>query len=192
MAAKRPAPASKSGLYADPREEWLAQPHRGRERLARDRRPAPSPLGPRRLRIDRRTYGCRHRTTAIHRSHRSMSIAARCTAPTGGGGGRKPFVPSRASSHGVAAMSASGGYGSGADQCRHSSARQSVAGDGWAKPVWKQRSRRQRPFRGIRHSAAWDAEPRLPGMLADGGRGASGATQTFARACAAWHSRPQF
>ena len=92
-----------------------------------------------------------------------MSIAARCTALRTGSVspvGEVEFV------NGVAAMSASGGYGPARVCAGIVSHVDLLLGDG-ARPVLEaQIAAGNGRFRGIRHSSAWDAEFEVAGMYA--------------------------
>src|SRR3954464_11848317 len=158
------APASSSGLYADPREDWLALHN---EELLDPTRPIVDPhhhlwdRGGQRYLIEEflADLGSGHNVVA------TVYVEARSMYRAGGPeafrpGGEVEFV------NGVAAMSASGGYGPAAicagivghvnlllgDAARPVLEAEIIAGGG--------------RFRGIRHSSAWDADPGIAGIYA--------------------------
>ena len=93
-----------------------------------------------------------------------MSIAARCTAPSGPEAFRP--VGEVEFANGVAAMSASGGYGPAQINAGIVSHVNLLLGDG-ARPVLEAEiAAGNGRFRGIRHSSAWDAEFEVAGMYA--------------------------
>ena len=93
-----------------------------------------------------------------------MSIAARCTAPTGPEAFRP--VGEVEFANGVAAMSASGGYGQAAVCAGIVSHVNLLLGDG-ARPVLEAEiAAGNGRFRGIRHSSAWDADADVAGIYA--------------------------
>jgi predicted TIM-barrel fold metal-dependent hydrolase len=158
------APASKSGLYADPREDWLAL---RKEEIIDPQRPIVDPhhhlwdRGGQRYMIEEMAadIASGHNIVAtVYVDCRSMYRAQ----------GPEAFRPvgEVEFANGVAAMSASGGYGSAAicacivshvnlllgDDARPVLEAEIVAGNG--------------RFRGIRHSSAWDADLEVAGMYA--------------------------
>jgi predicted TIM-barrel fold metal-dependent hydrolase len=158
------APASKSGLYADPREDWLAQ---HREAIIDPGRPIVDPhhhlwdRGGLRYMIEEMAddIASGHNIVAtVYVDCRSMYRAAGPAAfrPVG----EVEFA------NGVAAMAASGAYGKAlicagivshvdlrlGDAAKAVLEAEIVAGNG--------------RFRGIRHSSAWDAEADVAGMYA--------------------------
>src|SRR6478609_2648306 len=158
------APASKSGLYADPREDWLAQ---HTEEIIDPGRPIVDPhhhlwdRGGQRYLIEEITddIASGHNIVAtVYVDCRSMY---RATGP-------EAFRPvgEVEFANGVAAMSASGGYGKAAICAGIVSHVNLLLGDD-ARPVLEaQISAGNGRFRGIRHSAAWDADPNVAGMYA--------------------------
>ena len=73
--------------------------------------------------------------------------------------------------NGVAAMAASGGYGKAAISAGIVSHVNLLLGDG-AKPVLEAEiAAGNGRFRGIRHSSAWDGDPKLPACMRSGPRG---------------------
>jgi predicted TIM-barrel fold metal-dependent hydrolase len=156
------APASASGLYADPREDWLAQYS---EEVLDPARPIVDPhhhlwdRGGLRYLIEDLVadIASGHNVVAtVYVEARSMYRAA----------GPEAFRPvgEVEFANGVAAMSASGGYGPAricAGIVGHANL---LLGDG-AKPVLEgEITAGQGRFRGIRHSSAWDAEAEIAGM----------------------------
>ncbi|MGB8402133.1 amidohydrolase family protein, partial [Bradyrhizobium sp.] len=158
------APASKSGLYADPREDWLAQLT---EEIIDPGRQIVDPhhhlweRGGLRYMIEEMSadIASGHNIIAtVYVDCRSMYRAQ----------GPEAFRPvgEVEFANGVAAMTASGGYGPAAicagivghvnlllgEQAKPVLEAEIVAGNG--------------RFRGIRHSSAWDADPEIAGMYA--------------------------
>src|SRR6201991_2565301 len=156
------APASSSGLYADPREDWLA--HYRREILD----PARPIVDPHHHLWDRGglRYLIEEMVADIASGHNVIAtvyVEARSMDRAKGPEALRPvgeveFV------NGGTAMSASGGYGP-AQLCAgivgHANL---LLGDG-VKPVLEAEiTAGQGRFRGIRHSSAWDAEAEIAGM----------------------------
>src|SRR4051794_34708476 len=158
------APATKSGLYADPREDWLAL---RKEEILDPARPIVDPhhhlwdRGGQRYLIEELAadIGSGHNVIA------TVYVEARSMYRAGGPEALRPvgeveFV------NGVAAMSASGGYGPAAicagivghanlllgDAVRAGLEAEIIAGGG--------------RLRGIRHSSPWDADPGVAGIYA--------------------------
>jgi predicted TIM-barrel fold metal-dependent hydrolase len=158
------APASKSGLFADPREDWLAQYS---EETIDPQRPIVDPhhhlwdRGGLRYMIEemRDDIASGHNITAtVYVDCRSMYRAH----------GPEAFRPvgEVEFANGVAAMSASGGYGPAAICAGIVSHVNLLLGDG-AKPVLEAEiTAGNGRFRGIRHSSAWDADPDVAHMYA--------------------------
>src|SRR6202022_5155784 len=163
MAASN-APTSKSGLYADPREDWLAPP---REEVSDAKRPIVDPLhhlwdrgGARYLIEDMAAdIASGHNIIAtVYVEARSMYRA----------GGPEAFrsVGEVEFANGVAAMSASGGYGPAAICTGIVGPVNLLLGEG-ARPVLEAEiAAGQGRFRGIRHSSAWDGDASVAGMYA--------------------------
>ena len=163
MATGKAAP-SKSGLYADPREDWLAQ---HREEIIDPQRPIVDPhhhlwdRGGQRYLIEEMTddIASGHNIVAtVYVDCRSMY---RATGP-------EAFRPvgEVEFANGVAAMSASGGYGKAAICAGIVSHVNLLLGDD-ARPVLEAEiAAGNGRFRGIRHSSAWDADPEVAGMYA--------------------------
>jgi predicted TIM-barrel fold metal-dependent hydrolase len=163
MAASN-APASKSGLYADPRPDWLAQRV---EQVLDSARPIVDPhhhlwdRGGQRYLIEEISsdLASGHNVIAtVYVEARSMYRAQ----------GPKAFRPvgEVEFANGAAAMSASGGYGPAAVCAGIVGHVNLLLGDG-ARPVLEAEiAAGQGRFRGIRHSSAWDADADVAGMYA--------------------------
>src|SRR5882757_3303932 len=158
------APASKSGLYADPREDWLAQ---YTEDIIDPQRPIVDPhhhlwdRGGLRYMIEdiRDDIASGHNIVAtVYVDCRSMYRAH----------GPEAFRPvgEVEFANGVAAMSASGGYGPAAICAGIVSHVNLLLGDGARAVLEAEITAGQGRFRGIRHSSAWDADPDVAGMYA--------------------------
>src|SRR5437868_330998 len=164
MAAASDAPASKSGLYADPREDWLAL---RREEIIDPARPIVDPhhhlwdRGGQRYLIEEMAedIASGHNIIAtVYVDCRSMYRAY----------GPEAFRPvgEVEFANGVAAMSASGGYGPAAICAGIVSHVNLLLGDA-ARPVLEAEvAAGNGRFRGIRHSSAWDADANVAGMYA--------------------------
>src|SRR5260370_20525228 len=158
------AAASKSGLYADPREDWLAL---RKEEILDPARPIVDPhhhlwdRGGQRYLIEEMAsdIASGHNITAtVDVDCRSMYRAS----------GPEAFrrVGEVEFANGVAAMAASGGYGKAALCAGIVSHVNLLLGDD-AKPVLEAEIvAGNGRFRGIRHSSAWDADPNVAGMYA--------------------------
>jgi predicted TIM-barrel fold metal-dependent hydrolase len=163
MAASN-APASKSGLYADPREDWLAQ---RKEQVLDPARPIVDPhhhlwdRGGQRYLIEEMAadIASGHNIIAtVYVEARSMYRAGvpEALRPVG----EVEFV------NGAAAMSASGGYGPAAICAGIVGHVNLLLGEG-ARPVLEAEiAAGGGRFRGIRHSSAWDADADVAGMYA--------------------------
>ena len=163
MVTGKAAP-SKSGLYADPREDWLAL---RQEAIIDPQRPIVDPhhhlwdRGGQRYLIEEMTddIASGHNIVAtVYVDCRSMY---RATGP-------EAFRPvgEVEFANGVAAMSASGGYGKAAVCAGIVSHVNLLLGDD-ARPVLEAEiAAGNSRFRGIRHSSAWDADPDVAGMYA--------------------------
>src|SRR5438445_7869250 len=164
MAAASDAPASRSGLYADPREDWLAL---RREEIIDPARPIVDPhhhlwdRGGQRYLIEEMAedIASGHNIIAtVYVDCRSMYRAY----------GPEAFRPvgEVEFANGVAAMGASGGYGPAAICAGIVSHVNLLLGEG-ARPVLEAEiAAGDGRFRGIRHSSAWDAEAEIAGMYA--------------------------
>jgi predicted TIM-barrel fold metal-dependent hydrolase len=158
------AAASKSGLYADPREDWLAQ---YTEDIIDPKRPIVDPhhhlwdRGGLRYMIEEMSddIASGHNIVAtVYVDCRSMYRAS----------GPEAFRPvgEVEFANGVAAMAASGGYGPALICAGIVSHVNLLLGDG-AKPVLEAEiTAGQGRFRGIRHSSAYDADPEIAHMYA--------------------------
>jgi predicted TIM-barrel fold metal-dependent hydrolase len=164
MMAASNAPASKSGLYADPREDWLAQ---RKEQVLDPARPIVDPhhhlwdRGGQRYLIEEMAadIASGHNIIAtVYVEARSMYRAGvpEALRPVG----EVEFV------NGAAAMSASGGYGPAAICAGIVGHVNLLLGEG-ARPVLEAEiAAGGGRFRGIRHSSAWDADADVAGMYA--------------------------
>jgi predicted TIM-barrel fold metal-dependent hydrolase len=158
------APSSPSGLYADPREDWLAQYS---EEILDPVRPI---VDPHHHLWDRggQRYLIEDLAADIASGHNVIAtvyVEARSMYRASGPEALRP-VGEVEFANGAAAMSASGGYGP-AQICAgivgHANL---LLGDG-AKPVLEAEiTAGQGRFRGIRHSSAWDADSEVAGMYA--------------------------
>jgi predicted TIM-barrel fold metal-dependent hydrolase len=158
------APASKSGLYADPREDWLAL---RREEILDSARPIVDPhhhlwdRGGQRYLIEEivADLSCGHNIVAtVYVDCRSMyrSTGPEAFRPVG----EVEFA------NGVAAMSASGGYGPTAICAGIVSNVNLLLGEA-ARPVLEAEiAAGNGRFRGIRHSSPWDADASIAGIYA--------------------------
>jgi predicted TIM-barrel fold metal-dependent hydrolase len=158
------APASKSGLYADPREDWLAL---RREDIIDAARPIVDPhhhlwdRGGQRYLIDdlAADIGSGHNVIA------TVYVEARSMYRARGAEAMRP-VGEVEFANGAAAMSASGGYGPAAICAGIVGHANLLLGDA-ARPVLEAEiAAGQGRFRGIRHSSAWDADPDVAHMYA--------------------------
>lgn len=163
------APASKSGLFADPREDWLAQ---HTEEVIDPQRPI---VDPHHHLWDR--GGLRYMLGDMiadiasgHNVIATVYVDCRSMYRASGPEAFRP-VGEVEFANGVAAMSASGGYGPAAICAGIVSHVNLLLGDG-AKPVLEAEiAAGNGRFRGIRHSSAWDAEAEVAGMYANRPKG---------------------
>src|ERR1700712_189102 len=158
------APASKSGLYADPREDWLAlhqediidparpivDPHhhvwdRGGQRYLIDYLPADIASG--------------------HNVIATVYVEARSMYRARGTEAMRP-VGEVEFANGAAAMSASGGSGPAAVCAGSVGHANLLLGDAARAVLEAEIAAGQGRFRGIRHSSAWDADSEVAGMYA--------------------------
>ncbi|MGB6395113.1 MAG: amidohydrolase family protein [Bradyrhizobium sp.] len=164
MKATSTAPASKSGLYADPREHWLAQLT---EDVIDPSRPIVDPhhhlwdRGGLRYMIEEMAadIASGHNIVAtVYVDCRSMYRAK----------GPEAFRPvgEVEFANGVAAMSASGGYGKALICAGIVSHVNLLLGEAAKAVLEAEITAGQGRFRGIRHSSAWDADPNVAGMYA--------------------------
>jgi predicted TIM-barrel fold metal-dependent hydrolase len=158
------APAAKSGLYADPREDWLAQ---RREEIIDPARPIVDPhhhlwdRGGQRYLIEEMAAD----TASGHNVIATVYVEARSMYRADGPEALRPvgeveFV------NGVAAMSASGGYGATKICAGIVGHVNLLLGDGARAVLEAEMAAGQGRFRGIRHSSAWDADPEIAHMYA--------------------------
>ena len=158
------APASKSGLYADPREDWLAQ---HTEEIIDPARPIVDPhhhlwdRGGLRYMIEEMVedVGSGHNIVAtVYVDCRSMYR----------GSGPEAFRPvgEVEFANGVAAMAASGAYGKTLICAGIVSHVNMLLGDAAKAVLEAEIAAGNGRFRGIRHSSAWDADPNVAHMYA--------------------------
>jgi predicted TIM-barrel fold metal-dependent hydrolase len=158
------APAAKSGLYADPREDWLAQ---YTEEVIDPSRPIVDPhhhlwdRGGQRYLIEEMVADI----ASGHNIVATVYVEARSMYRAGGPEALRPvgeveFV------NGVAAMSASGGYGPAAICAGIVGHANLLLGEGARAVLEAEIAAGQGRFRGIRHSSAWDADPEIAHMYA--------------------------
>src|SRR6202795_103294 len=157
-------PTTKSGLYADPREDWLAQYN---EQVIDPARPIVDPhhhlwdRGGQRYLIEEITADI----ASGHNIVATVYVEARSMYRANGAEALRP-VGEVEFANGAAAMSASGGYGPAAICAGIVSHVNLLLGEG-ARPVLEAEiTAGQGRFRGIRHSSAWDAEAGVAGMYA--------------------------
>src|SRR5712672_3405209 len=158
------APASKSGLYADPREDWLALT---KEEILDPARPIVDPhhhlwdRGGQRYLIEEMAQDI----ASGHNIIATVYVEARSMYRADGPEALRP-VGEVEFANGAAAMSASGGYGPAAICAGIVGHVSLLLGEG-ARPVLAAEiAAGQGRFRGIRHSSAWDADANVAGMYA--------------------------
>ena len=157
-------PTTKSGLYADPREDWLAQ--RTEEVID----PARPIIDPHHHLWDRggQRYLIEDIAADIASGHNVIAtvyVEARSMYRAGGPEALRP-VGEVEFANGAAAMSASGGYGPAAICAGIVGHVNLLLGDA-ARPVLEAEiAAGNGRFRGIRHSSAWDADPNVAHMYA--------------------------
>lgn len=158
------APASKSGLYADPREAWLALHS---EEIIDPARPI---IDPHHHLWDRggQRYMIEEMAADIASGHNIVATVYVDCRSMYRAHGPEAFRPvgEVEFANGVAAMSASGGYGKAlicAGIVSHVDLR---LGDGAKAVLEAEIAAGGGRFRGIRHSSAWDADPDVAGMYA--------------------------
>ena len=158
------AAASKSGLYADPREDWLAQ---YTEEVIDPQRPIVDPhhhlwdRGGQRYMIEEMAADIASGHNIIATVYVDCRSMYRATGP-------EAFRPvgEVEFANGVAAMSASGGYGPAQINAGIVSHVNLLLGDD-ARPVLEAEiAAGNGRYRGIRHSSAWDGEFEVAGMYA--------------------------
>jgi len=158
------APASKSGLYADPREDWLAL---RKEEIIDPQRPIVDPhhhlwdRGGQRYLIEEMAADI----ASGHNIIATVYVDCRSMYRAHGPEAFRP-VGEVEFANGVAAMSASGGYGPAAICAGIVSHVNLLLGEA-ARPVLEAEiAAGNGRFRGIRHSSAWDADADVAGMYA--------------------------
>src|SRR5258706_11966635 len=157
------APASKSGLYADPREDWLAL---RKEEVLDPKRPI---VDPHHHLWDRggQRYLIEEMAADIGSGHNivgTVYVGARSMYCAGGPEALRP-VGEVEFAKGAAAMSASGGYGPAAI-CAGIVGHVNLLGEGARGVLEAEIAAGNGRFRGIRHSSAWDADANVAGMYA--------------------------
>jgi predicted TIM-barrel fold metal-dependent hydrolase len=162
--AANTAPASKSGLYADPRPDWLAQRV---EQVLDPARPIVDPhhhlwdRGGQRYLIEEISSDL----TSGHNVIATVYVEARSMYRAQGPEAFRP-VGEVEFANGAAAMSASGGYGPAAVCAGIVGHVNLLLGDGAKAVLETEIAAGQGRFRGIRHSSAWDADADVAGMYA--------------------------
>jgi predicted TIM-barrel fold metal-dependent hydrolase len=157
-------PSAKTGLYADPRPDWLAL----REEEVLD--PARPIVDPHHHLWDRggQRYLLDDLTSDIASGHNVVAtvyVEARSMYRAKGPEAFRP-VGEVEFANGAAAMSASGGYGAAAVCAGIVGHVNLLSGDGARAVLEAEISAGQGRFRGIRHSSAWDADPAVAHMYA--------------------------
>jgi len=168
MAASN-APASRSGLYADPRTDWLAL---RAEEILDPARPIVDPHHHLWDRGDQR-YLIEEIASDIASGHNVIAtvyVEARSMYRARGPEAFRP-VGEVEFANGAAAMSASGGYGPAAVCAGIVGHVDLRLGDGAKAVLEAEIAAGQGRFRGIRHSSAWDADADVAGMYATRPRG---------------------
>src|SRR6201988_4590698 len=158
------AAASKSGLYTDPRPDWLTLRH---EEILDPESPIVDPhhhlwdRGGQRYLIEEITADI----ASGHNIVATVYVEARSMYRANGAEALRP-VGEIEFANGAAAMSASGGYGSAAICAGIVGHVNLLLGEG-ARPVLEAEiAAGNGRFRGIRHSSAWDADPNVAHMYA--------------------------
>ena len=162
-------PSAKTGLYADPRPEWLAQ----RKEDVLD--PARVIVDPHHHLWDRggQRYLLDDITTDIATGHNVVAtvyVEARSMYRAKGPEAFRP-VGEVEFANGAAAMSASGGYGSAAVCAGIIGHVNLLLGEDARGVLEAEISAGQGRFRGFRHSSAWDSDPNVAHMYATRPRG---------------------
>lgn len=163
------APASKSGLYADPREDWLAL---RREDVIDPLRPI---VDPHHHLWDRggQRYLIEDMAADIASGHNVIAtvyVEARSMYRAQGPEALRP-VGEVEFANGAAAMSASGGYGPAAICAGIVGHTNLLLGEAARGVLEAEIAAGQGRFRGIRHSSAWDADPNVAYMYASRPKG---------------------
>ena len=160
------SPAARSGLYADPREDWLALS----EEILDPARPIVDPhhhlwdRGGQRYLIE---DGRRHRLRP--QRHCDRLCRGRSMYRARGPEAFRP-VGEVEFANGAAAMSASGGYGRPRSAPASSVMSISCSATPPSAVLEAEIAAGKGRFRGIRHSSAWDADPEWPGPMRRGRR----------------------
>src|SRR5580704_7481266 len=163
------APTTRSGLYADPREDWLAQYN---EDVIDPSRPIVDPhhhlwdRGGQRYLLDELTSDI----ASGHNVIATVYVEARSMYRAGGPEAFRP-VGEIEFANGAAAMSASGGYGPAAVCAGIVGHVNLLLGESARAVLEAEISAGQGRLRGIRHSSAWDAGADVAGMYAARPRG---------------------
>src|ERR1700681_143486 len=158
------APASKSGLYADPREDWLAQCS---EEVIDPSRPIVDPhhhlwdRGGQRYMIEELSADI----ASGHNIIATVYVEARSMYRATGPEALRP-VGEVEFANGAAAMSASGGYGPAVICAGIVGHANLLLGEAARAVLEAEIAAGQGRFRGIRHSSAWDADANVAGMYA--------------------------
>jgi len=157
-------PASKSGLYADPREDWLAL---HQEEIIDPARPIVDPhhhlwdRGGQRYLIDELAADI----ASGHNVVATVYVEARSMYRAGGAEALRPVGEVEFAS-GAAAMSASGGYGN-AEICAGIVGHVNLMlGEAAREVLEAEIAAGNGRSRGIRHSSLWDADPEVAGIYA--------------------------
>jgi predicted TIM-barrel fold metal-dependent hydrolase len=163
------APASKSGLYADPREDWLAL---RQEDIIDPSRPI---VDPHHHLWDRggQRYLIENMAADIASGHNVIAtvyVEARSMYRASGPEALRP-VGEVEFANGAAAMSASGGYGPAAICAGIVGHSNLLLGEAARGVLEAEIGAGQGRFRGIRHSSAWDADPNVAYMYASRPKG---------------------
>ena len=162
-------PSAKSGLYADPRVDWLASHE---EEILDPARPVVDPhhhlwdRGGQRYLIDEITSDI----ASGHNVIATVYVEARSMYRAHGPEALRP-VGEVEFANGAAAMSASGGYGPAAVCAGIIGHANLSLGEGARAVLEAEISAGQGRFRGIRHSSAWDADVDVAHMYATRPRG---------------------
>jgi len=158
------APASKSGLYADPREDWLAQ---HKEDITE---PARRIVDPHHHLWDRGglRYMIEEMADDIASGHNIIATVYVDCRSMYRASGPEAFRPvgEVEFANGVAAMAASGAYGKALICAGIVSHVNLLLGDGAKAVLEAEITAGNGRFRGIRHSSAWDADPNVAHMYA--------------------------
>ena len=163
------APASASGLYANPREDWLAQ---HTEEIIDPARPI---VDPHHHLWDRGglRYLIEEMVSDIASGHNIIAtvyVEARSMYRASGPEALRP-VGEVEFANGAAAMSASGGYGPAAICAGIVGHANLLLGDAARGVLEAEIAAGRGRFRGIRHSSAWDADPNVAYMYASRPKG---------------------